>query len=82
MKNKNHVTVGVYSNDTFKRNVVAPEDLDGHIDYNKKMRPGRALFVDSKCVHQGYLSEKETKEWEVKIKEMNISSGTVSKVYV
>lgn len=82
MKNKNHVTVGVYSNNTFKSNVVPPENLAGHIDFNKKMRPGRALFVDSTCVHRGYLSEREIKNWGIKIKEMNISSDTVSKVYV
>lgn len=52
-----HHTRGVYNNDSFKDNGVAPEHLRGYIKYNLTMRFGRALFVDGKCVHRGYLNE-------------------------
>ncbi|WCK57022.1 hypothetical protein PP175_27930 (plasmid) [Aneurinibacillus sp. Ricciae_BoGa-3] len=48
----NHVTIGVYSNGEYKVNVVQGNHLQDHIEYNQTMRPGRALFVDGKCIHQ------------------------------
>lgn len=63
-----HTTVGVYNNDSFKVNGVSSEFLQDHIDYNIKYRFGRALFVDGKCVHEGYLSKDRCKEWENKLK--------------
>lgn len=62
-----HTTIGVYANGDFKINGVKPEHLDSHIEYNKTMRFGRALFVDGICHNQGYLSPEECKEWEAKI---------------
>lgn len=52
-----HHTVGVYPNGEYKQNGVTHGLLKGHIDYNKVFRPGRALFVDGKCVHRGALSD-------------------------
>jgi hypothetical protein len=63
-----HHTVGVYSSGDHKSNCVPDFELDGHVDYNTRFRPGRALFVDGKCVHQGYLSGDECKVWEARIK--------------
>jgi hypothetical protein len=63
-----HLTVGVYNNDTCKTNGVSSENLADHIQYNTKFRFGRALFVDGKCVHRGYLSEGRCNDWEEKIK--------------
>lgn len=77
----NHVTVGVYHNQTFKKNVVRPEDLEHHIAYNLRMRPGRAFFVDGKCLNPGYLSKENCAEWETKIQQMNINSSVPSKQY-
>jgi len=77
----NHITVGVYSNQTFKKNVVRPEDLKRHIDYNLRMRPGRAFFVDGSCIYRGYLTEEECLEWKEKIQQMNIDLSIPSKVY-
>lgn len=54
-----HHTMGVYPNGSRKHNGVAEEDLNNHIGYNKMFRPGRALFVDGLCVHEGYLSKEE-----------------------
>lgn len=77
----NHVTVGVNSNDTFTVNIVQPEHLEGHIEYNKVMRFGRAFFVDGKCVNQGYLSNSKIKEWTEKIAEMEFNMSKPSDVY-
>lgn len=64
---KIHLTVGVYNNDEHVRNGVDEEDLHSHIQYNINKRPGRALFVDGKCVHQGYLGKERCEAWEKKI---------------
>ena len=63
-----HHTVGVYNIDEYKENCVPSFELEQHVKYNISMRPGRALFVDGKCVHQGYLNEERCKAWEEKIK--------------
>lgn len=78
----NHVTIGVYANNSHKINIVKPEHLEGHIDYNKTMRFGRGLFVDGKCVHKGYLDDKQVQDWETKIEQMNINTSNPSKEYV
>lgn len=65
-----HVTVGVYKNNDYKYNVVLDEHLESHIEYNKTWRWGRALFVDGKCVYQGYLSDEQVEDWTKKISEM------------
>jgi hypothetical protein len=52
---KIHHSVGVYSDLSYKQNGVAEEHLAEHINYNKKYRFGRALFVDGVCVYEGYL---------------------------
>lgn len=65
-----HVTVGVYKNNEYKYNIVLERDLENHIEYNKIFRFGRALFVDGKCVHQGYLSDEQIEDWTRKISGM------------
>lgn len=62
-----HLTVGVYNNDDHVRNGVDEAHLHSHIQYNINNRPGRALFVDGKCVHQGYLDKERCDAWERKI---------------
>lgn len=66
----NHFTVGVYANDSYKTNVVKDEHLEDHIEYNMKMRPGRAFFVDGECLFKGYLSDERIALWTKKIAEM------------
>lgn len=46
------------------------------------LRPGRALFVDGKCVYAGYLNKQRITEWGNKIKDMNIDSSVASEVYL
>ena len=74
----NHITIGVYSDDSYKINIVKDKDLVAHIEYNKIFRYGRALFVDGKCENQGYLSDRKVREWEDKIKQMDIDKRFVS----
>lgn len=54
-----HTTIGVYPKPDrylWKINGVAEEHLQAHITYNRNWRPGRALFVDGKCVYPGNVS--------------------------
>lgn len=79
---KNHVTIGVYNNETFKVNIVKPDDLEGHIEYNMQMRFGRALFVDGKCVYSGYLNDEKIARWTEKISKMNFDTSKSSEPYI
>lgn len=57
-------TMGVYANGNRKHNGVDPKFLDNHIEYNLTYRPGRAFFVDGKCLNRGYLSKEHCEEIE------------------
>lgn len=76
----NHITVGVYKNGDYKINVVREEHLEDHILYNTTMRFGRALFVDGKCIYDGYLTPSECDAWEAKMpeitKDVNINKAS------
>lgn len=54
-----HTTIGLYPNGEYKVNGVPTSDLDLHVEYNKTMRGGRALFVDGICVYTGSMTEDE-----------------------
>jgi len=62
-----HHTVGVYNNDSHTTNGVLGEHLKGHIEYNLTFRPGRAFFLNGKCLHDGYLSLERCLQWEKKL---------------
>lgn len=61
---KIHTTIGVYLNGDIRLNGVKSENLESHINYNKKNRWGRGLFVDGKCVNKGYLSDEQVQFYE------------------
>lgn len=61
---KIHHTMGVYNNGDRKHNGVFPEHLKDHIEYNLTYRPGRAFFVDGKCLNTGYLGKERCDEIE------------------
>ena len=63
-----HTTVGLYANGEYKINGVLHEHLEEHIEYNKKYRWGRSLFVDGKCVYNGLQTAKVVKDFEKRIK--------------
>lgn len=53
-----HTTVGIYNTDTYwKTNGVLSFRLKDHIEYNLKLRGGRALVVDGAVVFDGYLNQ-------------------------
>lgn len=54
---KNHLTLGIYSNKSYKYNVVRDEDLENYMAYNKALRPGRLIYVDGKRVYDGVLKQ-------------------------
>jgi len=58
-----HLTIGIYRDGSYKWNGVSSEHLANHIEYNKNMRFGRALIVDWKIVHLGYLTEDTLNEF-------------------
>ncbi|MGL5394790.1 MAG: hypothetical protein ACRDBQ_05875 [Shewanella sp.] len=63
MSGKIHTTIGLYRNGDYVVNGVMDEHLDAHIGYNIKCRGGRALFVDGKCVHTGYMTQDECEDF-------------------
>lgn len=75
----NHLSVRVYSNGKYISNIVREEDLKSHISYNTIFRFGTGLFIDGKCVHQGYLSGEQVKNWTKRISEMkiNLTNNTI-----
>jgi len=77
-----HTTIGVYPNSEFKMNGVRPEHLEDHIEYNIKHRPGRALFVDSKCVNRGDLSWNEIESFILRIEIEDLIKTKYSDKYV
>ena len=71
-----HTTVGIYLNGEWRVNGVHSDYLQKHIWYNKRHRPGRALFVDGECVHRGYFDEEEIKEQQERIKHIHVNKDT------
>lgn len=65
---KVHHTMGVYNNGDRVHNGVLPADLSDHIEYNKVMRFGRALFVDGVCHNEGYLGKERCDAIEAELK--------------
>ena len=59
-----YITIGIYQNKSYKTNIVAPEDLERHIEYNKTMRPGRLLYVDGKRVYNGLVRKDRLAEYD------------------
>lgn len=62
----------VYNNGDYTDNGVRKGHLEDHIQYNKTMRPGTALFVNGVCVNRGYLGKKRCDELETLIKGLEI----------
>jgi len=67
-KKEVYSTIGVYSNEDRRENAVASKDLEAHIKYNLEKRPGRAFFVEGRCINPGYLSKERILELEGEFK--------------
>ena len=85
MSKPNHIAVGFYLNESFKVNVVADEDLERNIEYNKKWRPGRFYFVDGEYVCGGVLKEPYQTEFiekcKERLKDFHIDDSRVTRPY-
>lgn len=75
-------TIGVYYNGEYKINGVLPEDLAGHIQYNIKNRPGRALFLNGECIYRGYYTWQEAIELQKKFDNQEFAATKISNEYV
>lgn len=71
-----HTTVGVYPNREFKINGVKAENLESHIEYNRLMRPGRALLVDGTCILIGNFNQEDVTALEEEFKDCKRSYDT------
>ena len=68
--------VGVYPDGSKVFNGVLESDLKTHIEYNKTFRPGRALFVDGECVHEGQCYKDRISIYKEEIKDIKINKCT------
>lgn len=78
---KIHHCVGVYSSGDKIHNGVLSDDLNHHIEYCKTFRPGRAIFVDGKCIYRGYLTEQECVVVEKELQESSFKITKVTRPY-
>ena len=62
-----HWCVRIYNNDDRTVEVRRASELPEWLDYNKTARFGNALFVDGKCVANGYLSQERCDTWAEKL---------------
>ena len=77
-----HCCVGFYPNGEFVVITVTDGDLEGNIEYNRRMRPGRFYFVDGVyicggCLH-GEMKEKFIAECKQRIKDLGLKARTIS----
>ncbi len=47
MQSKNILFYYIYPSHDWKYNVVRPEHVESHIEYNKTFRPGRLMFMET-----------------------------------
>lgn len=66
---KNHLTLGIYPDHSYKYNVVRDEDLEEHIIYNQAFRPGRLLYIDGKRIYNGLIKQEFLAEYDEAAKE-------------
>ncbi len=64
-----NTTIGIYPND-YVINGVRDEDLEAHIEYNKTMRPARALIVNGKTEYNGSFTDEQMKALEDKYRDV------------
>lgn len=73
-----HLCVRVYASGGAKESLRDAEGLESWISFNRKARPGNALFVDGTCAEtdRGYLSRAHVAEIEaLLVSEMSGRSG-------
>ena len=76
-----HTTIGLYADGSFKMNGVLPQDLKGHVEYNKKYRVGRTFFVDGELIHKGYHNDEQVKAFQERIERENLKAVRCTSPY-
>ena len=74
-------TIGVYPDGEKKFNGVASQDLGSHIVYNINNRPGRALFLEGRCIYRGFLDSETISKLEKEFSETPHKPNSVSESY-
>ncbi len=75
---KNHLTLGIYPNYSYKYNVVRDEDLENHIIYNRTFRPGRLLYIDGKRIYNGLIKQEFLAEYDEIAKEFYENASKIN----
>jgi|GEM_PF-6128058 len=75
-------SIGVYQNGDRHYNNVKRDDLEDHLAYNFGFRPGRALFLEGKCIHAGYLLQDRIEALEREFAEIPHTPTEPSPIYL
>ena len=75
---KNHLTLGIYPDHSYKYKVVRDEDLEEHIIYNQAFRPGRLLYIDGKRIYNGFIKQEFLAEYDEVAKEFYESTSRIN----
>lgn len=75
---KNHLTLGIYPDHSYKYNVVRDEDLEEHIIYNQAFRPGRLLYIDGKRIYNGLIKQEFLVEYDEAAKEFYENTSRIN----
>lgn len=75
---KNHLTLGIYPDHSYKYNVVRDEDLEEHIIYNQAFRPGRLLYIDGKRIYNGLIKQELLVEYDEAAKEFYENTSRIN----
>lgn len=78
----NVLSIRIYPDKHYVVNVVHPDDIENHIEYNKDFRPGCLLYVDGKRVSNGMRKEEylaDFDEYEKSIRTTELKSINMNK---
>ena len=75
---KNHLTLGIYPDHSYKYNVVRDEDVEEHIIYNQAFRPGRLLYIDGKRIYNGLIKQEFLVEYDEAAKEFYENTSRIN----
>ncbi len=58
-----HKSLRIYNNGDMVRQLINPEDIKNHIEYNRVYRPGCMLIIDGAVTQSGYISKEREAEY-------------------
>lgn len=84
-QNKNVLFYYIYGNRDWKYNVVAPEHIESHIEYNKVFRPGRLMFRETEdgfeMLNNGMIKEEYLEPYKKQAEEF-FAKETISRAVI